>query len=187
MKTKVWFPLLVFVLGLPIPSLGLGLKVAPAVHYYAVQDSVYREVYGRGDIMYGLTLALQPLPLLEIAVDGNLFQDKGRMTYTDEEVQFTLRTLAVSLRLHLVRARFFSVYLGAGGDYCFFKEKEPARFGDVSGSTAGYHAEAGMCLNLPWKFYLDLNVRYIAARAKPLGENLEIGGLRAGLGLGLRF
>jgi hypothetical protein len=175
------------VLGLVGPVRGLDLKVTAAVHYYAVQDSVYREVYGRGDLMYGLTLAVQPFSLLEIAVDGGLLQDKGRMTYTDEEVQFLLRILALSLRLHLVRVKFFSVYLGGGGDYCLYKEKAPPRFGDVSGSTTGYHAEAGVCLNLPWKFYLDFNARYVVAKAKPLGETLKIGGLRAGLGAGLKF
>lgn len=73
-----------------------------------------------------------------------------------------------------------SPYLGAGLDIYFFKER--ARIGDTSDSTIGYHVEGGSYISLGQRFYVDLNLRYVKADAKPYDEVLKLGDFRVGIG-----
>lgn len=188
MKTiKIFAIVLAALVSLSIPSLGLGLRVGGSVNYYSVEDPVFKDTYGQGNLMYGFSFSLEAIKKFELRAEANHFREKGEMTLTEEEITFTLRPVILGLRLKLVDVGLVSVYLGGGAGYYFYTENLPDRLEDVSDSTIGYHAETGVYVNVVPKFYLDFNVRYTIANAKPFDETLKLGGFRAGIGFGFSF
>jgi opacity protein-like surface antigen len=89
------------------------------------------------------------------------------------------------MRVKLIEIKKLSPYLGAGVDFYFFKER--ARMGDTSDSTTGFHIEGGSYIALGQRFHIDLYLRYIKADAKPFDETIQLGGLRAGVGVSYSF
>lgn len=180
--------LLLFIgISLSFSSFAIGLKVGGSVNYYSVEDSVFKDTYGEGNLMYGVFLSFVATSRIELLAEANYFQEKGEMTLTNEEITFTLRPVILGLRLRLADVKIVSFYLGGGVGYYSYTENLPGRFEDVSDSTIGYHGEAGLYVSVIPKFFLDLNVRYSIANAKPFDETIKLGGLRAGIGFGVSF
>jgi opacity protein-like surface antigen len=162
-------------------------KLAGILSYYSVSDSIYKDTYGSGNLMFGVYLNYELFQFLEIMAEANYYQDKGEMTLTKEEVKFTLTPLVLAIRGKLPNMKTATPYLGVGLEYYLYKEDLPDRFEDVSEATVGFHVEAGVYVNVLKSLFLDLNFRYVKADAKPFDETIKLGGLRAGLGIGFRF
>lgn len=179
--------ILAFLISLSSYSSALGFKIGGSVNYYSVEDPIFKDAYGEGNLMYGISLSFEPMKKIELRAEANHFREKGEMTLTKEEITFTLRPVILGLRLKFVDVGVVSLYLGGGAGYYFYIENLPDRFEDVSDSTLGYHAETGCYVSVVPKFYLDLNVRYTIANAEPFDETLKLGGIRAGIGFGFSF
>jgi opacity protein-like surface antigen len=162
-----------------------GFKVGGSVGYYSVADSIYKDTYGSGNLIYGGSLSYDLWRNFEIRGEVGYFRDKGKMTLTKEEIKLSLIPVVIGIRAKLVKTKKLSPYLGAGVDFYSFKEK--ARLGDTSGSTIGFHIEGGNYIALGRRFQVDLNLRYVKADAKPFDETIRLGGWRAGVGIGYSF
>ena len=179
---------LLLMMGLSHPALAKGFKVEFSFNHYSPRDSIYKDTYGKGNFMLGgsLSYEMKVLINLEFRVEANYFQDKGEMTATKEEISFTLIPIVLGLRFKIMDKKM-SPYLGAGVDFCSYKEKLPERFEQVAELKVGFHVEAGSYLNLTRRFFIDLNARYVKVDANPFDETIKLGGMRAGLGIGLSF
>lgn len=153
--------------------------------YYAVSDSTYKNTYGSGNFMYGGFISYDLLKILELRGEIGYFKDSGKMTLTKEKIEFSIIPLVLGTRVKLAEIKNLKPYAGAGIDFYSFKEK--ARLGDTSDSTFGFHVEAGAYIGLLWRLYFDLNLRYVKADAKPYDEEIRLGGLKTGIGVGLSF
>ena len=156
-----------------------------SIGYYSVADSIYKDTYGSGNLIYDGSLSYDLLRHFEIRGEVGYFKDKGQLTLTREEIKFSMIPVVLGMRAKLVKIKELSPYLGAGVDFYSFKER--ARLGDTSGSTTGFHIEAGSYIALGRRFYMDLNLRYVKADAKPFDETIRLGGWRAGVGVGYSF
>lgn len=179
--------ILAFLISLSTYSFALGFKVGGSVNYYSVEDVIFKDTYGEGNLMFGISLSFEPIKKIELRAEANHFREQGEMTLTKEEITFTLRPVILGLRLRFADLGLVSLYLGGGAGYYFYTENLPDRFEDVSESTIGYHGEAGCYVNVVPKFYLDFNVRYSIVSAKPFDETIKLGGIRAGIGFGFSF
>jgi opacity protein-like surface antigen len=186
---KIWIA--VFVLGfngiLPQPGFSGDFKINAGANYYAVSDSLFKEIYGSGGLMFSGSLGYEVMKHLEVIAEASYYQDTGKMTLTGEEIKFTITPLVLAVRGKLPNVKTAIPYLGIGFEYFLYKEELPDRLEDVSDSTAGFHVETGVYVNVLGSLFLDLNVRYIQADAKPFDETIKLGGWRAGLGVGFRF
>ena len=162
-----------------------GFRVGGSVGYYSVSDSIYRDTYGSGNLMYGVSLSRDFARILELRGELGYFKDKGVMTLTKEEIRFSLIPVVIGIRTKLIQIENLNPYLGAGIDISFFKER--ARIGNTSDSTTGYYVEGGCYVALGQRFHIDLNLRYVKADAEPYDEKLKLGGLKIGIGGGYSF
>ena len=179
---------LFLMMGFSHSALAKGFKVGCSLNYYSPQDSIYKDTYGKGNFMFGgfLSYEVKVLMNLEFRVEANYFQDKGEMTFSKEEINFTLTPIVLGLRFKIIGKKM-SPYLGVGIDFCSYKEKLPERFEQVSESTTGFHMEAGSYLNLTPRFLLDLNIRYSQINAESFDKTLSLGGFRVGIGIVYSF
>jgi opacity protein-like surface antigen len=178
---------IVILMILSHPAYSQKLKAGGSLNYYTVTDSLYKDVYGAGNIMFGGSLSYEVLKSLELRAEASYFKQKGEMTLSQEEITLTLIPLILGARVYFFEFNPLTIYLGTGMDFYAYKEKLPDRFEEVSESTIGYHLEAGSYVNIWRKVYLDMNFRYIKADAKPFDETINLGGFRAGIGIGFQF
>jgi len=186
MNKKVLIFILSSFLIFPSILLAESIRVEGCLNYYSVSDSIYKDIYGSGNIMFGGSIGYEVINKLELRGEFNYYQDKGEMTLTKEEITFTIIPLVFGLRYQLVKNKV-NPYLGAGLSYYTYKEKLPSRFGNVSDSTLGYHFEGGAYFNLTKNIFIDLNFRYTIANAESEDETIKLGGFRAGFGIGYSF
>ncbi len=183
MLKKITF--LIAVIILVSYSYPQALKVEGTLSYYAVTDSLFKDLYGSGDLMFGFNLAYDVLPALELRGEISYFSDQGTMTLTEETIKLTIVPLSLGLRYKAFNFSNFALYLGAGlGSYQY---KERARIGDTSGSALGMHVEGGLNIFLSRKVHFDVFVRYVKATAEPYDEKIELGGLNTGIGIAYVF
>lgn len=153
--------------------------------YYSVADSIYKNTYGPGHLMYGVFLSYDLMRNFELRGEVGYFKDKGEMTLTQEEIIFSIIPVVLGMRVKLFEIKYLAPYLGAGVNFYSFKER--ARIGDTSDSTIGFHVEGGSYIALGQKFHIDINLRYVKADAKPYDETLKLGGFKVGVGVGYSF
>lgn len=177
--------ILAYLLFFTLYSSAGALRVGGSIGYYSVADSIYRDTYGSGNLIYDGSLSYDLLSNFEIRGEVSYFKDRGEMTLTQEEIRFSMIPVVIGVRAKLVQIKKISPYLGAGVDFYSFKER--ARLGNTSDSTTGFHIEAGSYIALGRRFYMDFNLRYVKADAQPFDETIRLGGWRAGVGVGYSF
>lgn len=158
-------------------SLGAGLQ-APA-------DSGYRDVYGRGVFLPELKAGVSLTPGIYLWACYGFATAKGE---TPE-----LKAAAKSSQ------DYFSLgggYRGALSDSLDFKAelgladvfyKEEAFGKTVSGSALGFTVGGGLTYSLGKMFFMQAEVGYLLAEKTINDVKVKMGGLKAGLGAGLRF
>ena len=163
-------------------------KIGVLGSYYNITDSLYQELYGRGNFMFDGFVGLELLNCCEFRAEWIHFRDKGKMSLSEEEIIFTITSpIILGMRLKIIKRDVFSVYVGGGIDFFFYKEAVPPRFKIFSGNKTGFHFEGGSLIRVLNRLYFDLNIRYIKLDVEPLGELLKLGGFRTGIGLEYRF
>jgi len=177
--------ILPFLLTFAQYSSAAGIRVGGSIGPYFVADSIYRDTYGSGSLIYAGSLSYDLSRHFEIRAEVGYFKDRGEMTLTREEINFSMIPLLIGVRAKSAGMGKFIPYLGAGVDFCSFKES--ARLGDTSGSSTGFQLEGGTYVAVGRGFFLDLNVRYVGVEAQPFEEKIKLGGWRLGVGVAYSF
>ena len=172
---------------LAAPSVqAFSVRLGGSISYYALSDSVINNIYGSGGIQFGGFLAMGLGKSLELRAEAGSFKATGKMTVSKELIDLSEILLTAGLRFQVLDKKL-SPYLGAGVGIVNYKENYPNRFEDVSDSAFGFYGESGIYLFAGRHFLLDLNIRYLSAGADGFEEKVNLGGIRAGLNIGLRF
>jgi outer membrane protein W len=178
---------LILILAQPNRSSAISVKMGVGINYYAVNDPVFKEIYGKGNFMWSGSLGFEVIRMIELRGEANYFKANGEMTFTKENLAFTMTPLIAGIRWRVFEGRRWSPYLGTGVDFYFYEEKVPVRFEKVSESITGFHIEVGSYVRIRSGIFLDLNLRYVKADANLLKEPIKLGGYRMGIGLGYQF
>ena len=188
MKKFVHFTFIMLFFITSTQAFAQGFKAGAYLTYYSVNDSAFKDAYGTGNMMFGASLSADIVKKLELRAEINYFSAKGEMTLSKEEITYTSMPIVAGLRFRVFDTKRISPYLGAGLDFCSYKEKVPERFGgDIPGSKTGIHGEIGTYVSLSNKIQIDVNFRYTSAKIEVLEKEREIGGFRAGVGVEYRF
>ncbi len=151
--------------------------------YYSFSDSGVKDVYV-GSINYGGELTRRAAGRLDVSLEGSLLERRGELTFTRETTHMTLLRVAAGPRYRFGDARLVP-YVSAGLGYFRFEESNV--IGDVSKTGLGALAKAGVLVKVARRIHLDLGLAYSHCRMQPADLKINVGGLEAGAGLGLRF
>jgi hypothetical protein len=168
----------------PAPSAGLKLGVSAS--YLAARDQLFKEIYGSGGMLPAASLAYG-FKRFEIRAEAGFFAATGAMTGSGEELHFRMIPLLFGARYEILR-RGLRPYVGLGFGSILYDEDYPERFEDVSGSCALAYIEAGGNWLMRKGLYVDFNARWSTSKARSFNEeSIDLGGLKAGLGVGYAF
>jgi hypothetical protein len=106
------------------------------------------------------------------------------MIPTQEKTRIWLVPVAAGLRY---AGRVGPVLLHAGGGVVYYYFRERAPIGTVTDGGLSAIAECGGRIPLSRDWDLGLSLRYSRRRLQPQELSFDVGGLRAALGIGLRF
>ncbi len=149
--------------------------------------ALYRDLYGTVNPKFNLGFGFNMFKRVEIRFEVSYFQDKGGTSVTDEETIFKYTSYGAGLRIRFLQTKSQSIYLGAGFKYCPYSEEVPERFNDYSDKATALCVELGNYWYLNNTFYLNLNGRYSFLKVAPLKEDINLGGVQVGVGIGIRY
>lgn len=174
------------ILGAVRPVLSAGLKLGISASYHAAGDDLFKSIYGSGGMLPAASLAYG-FKRFEIRAEAGFFAAKGAMTGSGEELHFQMIPLLFGARYEIL-GKGLRPYVGMGLGTLSYKEDYPERFEDVSGSCTLTYVEAGANYFVGKGLHLDLNARWSTAKAKSFNkESIDLGGLKAGMGIGYAF
>lgn len=153
--------------------------------YFSQSDSDFREVYGSGILSPEVKTGIKIYKNLYLWCGYGYFSSKGETLLFAEETTFSQHFLSIGpgFRVKLTTGLFFA---GEIGIY-HVKYKEEALGEKLSGSAPGFRVNSGMMLSISRGFFADVSVSYLWASEKIDGTSFKLGGLKPGIGIGIRF
>ena len=158
---------------------------------YFLQDEIFQEVYGKSTLFLGAEI---PFPLSKLIknVEG-IFQtrymtDKGKTSFTEEEIKLQLFYLSLSFR-YMMNLNKFELFLGPGVDYILYREKYPETFpvDSMNGSVLGFHVLGGSYYSFSSSLAAKIYFKYNIAETTEEDIRVNLGGTEWGVGLIYRF
>jgi hypothetical protein len=172
-----------------------GFFEAKAGYFYPTSHR-FRDIYSKGNGIYGVELNVKAYDWLYIFASGNYFVKNGHSTAEKHRTKVTLVPLALGLE-YVRWHRCLGVYAGLGvtGTYLNTDDHSHYVIHSVSKWGVGGIAKLGLLVDIHKRLYLDLFTNYYYARihfhdthgGKLVRNTANVGGLAAGGGLGFRF
>ncbi len=151
--------------------------------FFMASDSAYKDVYQNG-LVYGGELRIGKNKIAAW-LEGNYRAETGKFTVTKETTN--LKVLVVEAgALYRIAAGALSPYAGAGVGYFNYSESSSVLPGVKKGQV-GFSVIGGVSYVLGKRIVVDGRIKYSSCKMKPADFDIEIGGLTAGMGLGIRF
>jgi outer membrane protein W len=158
------------------------------VGYFRPADHLIREIYPRG-VALEVQLRRQLVPYIEGWVNANYFVKRGQSLGLHEKTRLQILPLSIGLNVHRCIAEKFTPYIGLGATYTMLKT-----FDQASSLTKRHHryrfggvAKSGILYSVNQEFFFSAFADYYYTKVSNGHGNIDIGGLRTGLGLGFNL
>ena len=150
-------------------------------NYFYPREKAFKDIYG-GGLVYGGEISVGIWKNLDIWIGGYCFSKNGELSFTGEETSLQIVPLGGGLK-YRINTGVLSFYGGGGVNY--FNYKESNVIGDVKSGAAGFVIKMGAYLKPVDKFLIDIFVEYSYCRITPADFTIDIGGIKAGIGIGV--
>jgi len=187
MKRGFLISLLVLLLMVPVYSEGFSISFTG--NYLSPSDEDYKDTYGNGVFFPELKLDYQMGKNFSLWAGFGIISANGTTPVLGADAKSTqnLMSFGVGYNGDFSKKLGYKVELGA----VYFSYKEEAMEVEVTGSAFGFRADAGVVYNITGTFFAEVIAGYLSANDTVTleGEDVDIkfGGLKAGIGLGIRF
>lgn len=153
--------------------------------YFQPTDQYFKDIYAGGSFTYGGEIGIKIWKNLEIWAGGHYFKKTGKLTFTQEDTTINIMPIYGGIRYRPSKGKF-SWYVGAGVGNFKYKEENP--IGTVDKGDIGYIGQAGVMFKIIGALFIDIKGNYSYCKVKPAGvEELNLGGIQGGIGIGFEF
>jgi hypothetical protein len=171
---------------------GLGwaepLSIQFRVGHFRPSSHLFRNIYHNGGIEYEGELNYEYMPGNTLWLNINSFERKG-VTQDDQETHIQLRPLSGGIKQLIPFANRVNLYLGAGSCCTFAHVKGKSLFLDERDHkhSWGFVGKSGIMVLVSQSFFVDFFADYYYTEITFDEQKRNLGGLRAGIGVGLLF
>lgn len=151
--------------------------------YFSPTEQAFKDIYG-GGMKYGATFAVNLFGDFDIYVDGSFLAKTGELSYTREETKISVVPLMLGLQ-YRIKSGKFQPFFGLGAGYFAFKESNV--IGDVNKNGIGFAGRVGALFLFTKSLFLQVYSSYSYCTMTPADFTINIGGIEAGIGLGVRL
>jgi len=160
-----------------------SLTIQARGSYFNPTDQVFRDIYGNG-MSWGGELGFKLTKRIGVWAGGDYFSKVGKLNFTEEETKVRIAPLTAGAKVYLAIGKLMP-YVGAGLGY--FQVKETNSIRAVEKGAIGFVVRAGLVFKLGAPFFMDVQGTWSTCSVQPLEVQANLGGLSAGVGLGLEF
>ena len=152
-------------------------------YYFQPTESAFKDLYG-GGMSFGGEFSATIWKSIGMWVGTDVFSNNGECTFTKDKIELQIIPFHGGLKFQLPNPRI-KPYAGIGIGY--FKYKESTPFSKVDKGDIGYLGQIGCLFKVVGGLFFDIKGSYSYCSAKPQDIRANLGGLKAGLGLGFEF
>ena len=181
MKIRILVILIFFLFGTLV--FGGNFRIEAVGYYFQPSEKAFKDIYGSG-ITYGGEIGLNLWKGIGIWAGGDYYTNKGKSTFTKEDIEIQLFPLYGGIKIQLPKSSI-RPYAGFGVGYFQYIETTP--FGTVEKGDIGYIGQVGCMFKIGGALFFDIKGSYSYCKVKPVDIEADIGGLKAGIGLGFEF
>jgi hypothetical protein len=183
MKKKFLLTLMMLALAGALQVRGVSLELTGA--YLRPADGGFREVYGSGGMMPGLRLEANVLKDVSLYASYGYFSRKGTTPVLEAEAKVTQNYVTLGAAWRKGLSEKLAMGLFAGVLYVSYKEEALGE--TVSDNAVGFDAGVDLRWAIAGKLFLSPFLSYLLANDTVEDVKVKLGGLRAGIGLGMTF
>ncbi|MCP5105134.1 MAG: porin family protein [bacterium] len=176
---KLCIGLLVFFLGSTLFPLN-NFKIGAYAGYFSTRDNTIKEIYTPGDITYGAKIGVRVWRGLHLWLSGTHFREVSETTLLGDITTLELTPVTLSLR-YTFQLGTINPYVGGGYTYTHYKEKSD--IGSTTGEGKGYSMDTGIEIKMSRRFHVDIGITYSDVKVRPTRDEVQLGGLQAGIAL----
>lgn len=164
---------------------GQKFSLSLAAGIQSPADSGYRDIYGRSVFLPEVKAGLSLTPALYLWAGYGLASAEGETPELQSPAESSQNFLSLGggYRGTISSSLGFKAEIGLAD--VFYREEALGE--TVSGSALGFTAGAGLTYTLGDTFFLLAEAGYLLAQKTINDVDVKMGGLRAGLGIGLNF
>jgi len=188
MKRGFLISLFVLLFMVPVYSAG-GFSISFTGNYLSPSDEDYKDTYGSGVFFPELKLGYEIVNSFSLWAGFGIISAKGNTPVLDADAKSnqSLMSFGVGYNGDFSKKLGYKVQLGA----VYFSYKEEAMEVEVTGSAFGFRADAGVVFNITGTFFAEIIAGYLSASdtvtLEGEDEDIKFGGLKGGIGIGIRF
>lgn len=172
----------IFIL-LYVSASAFASSISARVSYFWPSDEFFKNIYGSG-ICYGGEISFEIYKGLHMWGGAEYFSKKGKLTFTKEDTEIRITPFFGGLK-YVFPGSTIHPYVAVGVGY--FQYKESSIIGTVEEGEIGYLGEAGLMLRLLDPLIVDVFVDYSICKTQPSEIEVDLGGLKTGVALGIEF
>jgi len=164
---------------------GDGFQVRVCGSVLVPADSGYKDVYGQNAFLPEIKTGMSLSGPFYLWAGYGLVSKKGETLVLKYEAKSTQHFISAGAGYKGTLSEKLEWLAEAG--LLVVSYKEEAMEVTVTGSALGFLAGAGLVYRLGERFFVAAEAGYLLASDEVEGKTIKLGGLRAGLGLGIRF
>jgi opacity protein-like surface antigen len=177
--------LILAVMSLTITIQAKNMSAQLTVSYLGHADSGFREIYGSGGIQPGLRFEAVVWKDFSLYAAYGYFSKKGTTPVLEEEAKTTQHFISVGPVWQRQLSEKLSWNIYAGLLVVVFREEALGE--TIKDNAVGLEVGGGIRYRLSAKLFLSPSVSYLLANDTVESTEVKLGGVKAGVGLGIRF
>lgn len=164
-------------------SYAKGFSIEARGYYFQPTDQYFKDIYGKA-VSFGGEIGINVWKGVNIWIGGDYLSKKGKLTFTEEETELQVIPITCGVRFQFTESGLIP-YVGIGIGYFKYKETNP--IDSVEKGDVGYIGKVGCFFKIMGGLFFDIEGSYSYCRVKPAEVEADLGGLKAGIGLGFEF
>ncbi len=159
------------------------LSVKLGVSYFQPSEKATKDIYGGKAVIRG-EVNLKVWKFIDLWLAGSHYTKRGNLPFTKEATRLILTPVGGGVKI-VFKNGIINPYVGIGPVMYFYRERNP--IGLAKGTKVGIIGQAGCYLKVIGGLLFDICIDYSYCVVKPQRIKSNIGGIKAGIGLGFEF
>ena len=185
MKKSILFIAIILFLSGPFLHAGTGesFRIEGMVHYFQPTDEFFKDIYGSG-MVFGGEIGIKLWEWVSLWAAADFYNKEGKTTFTEEVTELRIIPVSGGLMFQTMSS-VFRPYTAIGVGYFQYSEENP--IGKVKNGDIGYIVQLGCRIKVAGPLFFDVKGSYSYCKVKPADFEIDLGGLKGAIGLGLEF
>jgi hypothetical protein len=161
------------------------LMIAASANYFSPGDENFKDFYGKGQFYPELKAGFNVSPKLYLWAGYGWFSAKGTTPVLNLETKAKQQFLSAGLGYRFNVSSIFAYKIEAG--LFFVSYKEEGLGAEVSDSAVGLRLDNGIIFRMNRSVFVEFSLGFLTASDTIDDIPVKLGGLKAGIGLGVLF